>query len=309
MTISRRGFIGTGAELTAASLLAAAPTAQAAAPDAFNFISIGDWGRNGAHHQRNVAQAMADRAASDAPRFILSLGDNFYESGVTSVTDPQWKTSFEDVYHQASLQRPWKVILGNHDYRGNVPAQLDYSAHSRRWQLPARYHTHAEILADGTTVEIFFLDTSPFIRKYLGTVTDISGQDPRAQRAWLDTALGRSQARWKIVVGHHPIYTALGGADHDQPDLIAALEPVLRRHAVKLYINGHDHCMQYVEMGGIAYVTNGVGSEIYTPGTPSRAGFALGAHGFLTTSVTRGEIGLAFIDMNGKTRFARTIAA
>ncbi|HQT61878.1 MAG TPA: tartrate-resistant acid phosphatase type 5 family protein [Acidiphilium sp.] len=309
MTISRRSFIGTGAELTAASLLAAAPAAQAAAQDAFRFLSIGDWGRNGAHHQRNVAQAMADRAASDAPRFILSLGDNFYESGVTSVTDPQWKTSFEDVYHQASLQRPWKVILGNHDYRGNVPAQLDYSAHSRRWQLPARYYTHTETLADGTAVEIFFLDTSPFIRKYVGTVTNISGQDPHAQLAWLDAALGRSKARWKIVVGHHPIYTPIGGADHDQPDLIAALEPVLRRHAVKLYINGHDHCMQYVEMGGISYVTNGVGSEIYTPGTPSRAGFVLGAHGFLTTAVTSAAIGFAFVDMDGKTRFAKTITA
>ncbi|BAJ81595.1 MULTISPECIES: tartrate-resistant acid phosphatase type 5 family protein [Acidiphilium] len=309
MTISRRGFLGTGAELTAASLLAAAPAAHAGTVDAFRFLSIGDWGRDGAHHQRNVAQAMADRAAADSPRFILSLGDNFYESGVKSVNDPQWKTSFEDVYDQASLQRPWKVILGNHDYRGNVPAQIEYSKRSKRWQLPARYYTHTETLPGGGEAEIFFLDTSPFIRKYVGTVTDISGQDPHAQRAWLDDALGRSAARWKIVVGHHPLYTALGGPGHDQPDLIAALEPVLRRHGVKLYINGHDHSMQYVEMGGVSYVTNGVGSEIYDPGTPSRAGFCLGAHGFLTTSVTREAIAFAFIDMDGKTRFAKSISA
>lgn len=110
------------------------------------------------------------------------------------------------------------------------------------------------------------------------------------------------------MIGHHPLFTALGGHYHDQPDLIAALEPVLRRHRVPLYLNGHDHSMQYVEMGGIAYATNGVGSEIYDPGTPSRDGFCLGAHGFLATDVTRDAIALTFIDMDGKTRFAKTIA-
>lgn len=310
MTISRRRFLGTGAELTAASLVAAAPARAADAP--FRFLSIGDWGRDGTHHQRAVAQAMAERAAASDPRFILSLGDNFYEAGVTSDTDPQWQTSFEDIYDQPSLQRPWKVILGNHDYRGNVPAQLEYTKRSKRWDLPARYytstHTQHEAMAGGE-LELFCLDTSPFIRKYVGSYTDTSGQNPHAQRAWLDAALGRSTARWKIVVGHHPLYTALGGHYHDQPDMIAAIEPVLRRHKVPLYLNGHDHSMQYVEMGGIAYVTNGAGSEIYHPGPPSRAGFCLGAHGFLATDVTHEAIALTFIDSDGQTRFATTITA
>ena len=45
------------------------------------------------------------------------LGDNIYDSGVTSVTDPQWQTKFEIPYMGVNL--PFYVVLGNHDYGGN----------------------------------------------------------------------------------------------------------------------------------------------------------------------------------------------
>ena len=307
MIISRRRFLESTAEIGAVSLLAATPAIAAA--QKLGFFVIGDWGRHGAHHQTAVGRAMAAAAAVSDPRFIISAGDNFYESGVTGIHDPQWQSSFEDVYTEATLHRPWHVILGNHDYRGNVEAQIDYSRLSKRWHLPERYYTRVETLPGGGGAEIFFLDTSPFIRKYLGTSTRIEGQNPHAQRAWLDAALGRSTARWKIVIGHHPVYTTLGGAGHDQPDLIAAIEPLLRRHRVPLYINGHDHSMQYVEMGGIAYVTTGAGSETYSPGPASRAGFVSGAHGFLGCAVTHEAIGLDFVDSAGRSLFRKTIAA
>lgn len=309
MGISRRRFLESGAELGAVSLLAGTPAvaAAAAAPET-RFFVIGDWGRNGKHHQRAVGQAMAAAAVATNPDFIVSAGDNFYESGVTGLSDPQFATSFEDVYSQASLHRPWHVILGNHDYRGNVDAQIAYSKLSSRWQMPARYYART-VSTSGGGVDIFYLDSSPFIRKYIGTVTDIAGQDPKAQLAWLDAALGRSKARWKIVIGHHPLYTALGGHGHDQPDMIAAFEPVLRRHNVPLYINGHDHSMQYVEMTGVSYVTTGAGSHTYQPGPPSRAGYCSGDHGFLSVAVSGAAARLDFVDMRGRSVFVKTISA
>jgi tartrate-resistant acid phosphatase type 5 len=301
MTLSRRRLLGTGA-------LAALPLPAAAAAAPLRFFVIGDWGRDGAHHQRAVADAMAAASTARDPRFIVSAGDNFYENGVASVRDPQWQTSFERIYAAPSLQKPWHVILGNHDYRGNVAAQLDYARVSPRWHLPARTYTHTAPVGDGTTVEFFCLDTSPFIRAYLGTTTRIADQHPRAQRDWLDAALARSTAQRRIVIGHHPIYTALGGREHDQPDLIAAIDPVLRRHRVPIYINGHDHTMQYVALGGVAYVTSGTGSETYQPGAPARPGFVSGAHGFLACAFAPDGLRLDFIDAAGRTRFARTVA-
>ena len=110
---------------------------------------------------------MGSTAAEISSRFVISVGDNFYEDGVANVSDPQWQTSFERIYTHPALSTPWHVILGNHDYQGNVDAQLAYSARSRRWSLPSPYYTRTETLADGTTVEFFFLDTSRYILEYL----------------------------------------------------------------------------------------------------------------------------------------------
>jgi acid phosphatase len=237
------------------------------------------------------------------------MGDNFYENGVDSVDDPQWLSSFENIYTAPSLQSPWRVILGNHDYRGNVQAQLEYK--SPRWYLPGRYYQLSETLPDGEKADFFYLDTSPFIRNYIGTKVNIAGQDTAAQLAWLDKALGTSTARWKIVIGHHPIYTALApepGFDHDQPDLIARLDPILRAHDIHIYINGHDHNLQAVTMNGITYVTNGAGSETYQAMSATiRGGFVSGAHGFMTIALSSQKLDYALIDMAGTTLYAQTI--
>ncbi|OYV25972.1 MAG: acid phosphatase [Acidocella sp. 20-63-7] len=309
MHLTRRQFVSRSA--TAATATAAVNVLPAAAAGAaLPFILVGDWGRRGHDDQRNVAVQMGKTAAALDSRFIVSVGDNFYENGVTGLDDPQWQASFEDIYTAPALQRPWKVILGNHDYRGNVPAQLDYSRVSRRWGLPARYYTETVVLPDGGGADFFYLDTSPFIRKYLGTRTDISGQDPAAQQAWLDAALARSTADWKIVIGHHPIYTSVEGTDsydHDQPDLIAQINPLLIKHNVPIYVCGHDHCLQSVKMTGRTYVVTGAGSQTYTPNGTVRGGFASGAHGFMTVQLSRAALHYALVDMTGKTLYAETL--
>jgi tartrate-resistant acid phosphatase type 5 len=309
MTLSRRHLLARGAALSGGAAL---PAGAAAADSALNFVLVGDWGRQGRDNQRNVADQMGQTAAAIGSRFTVSVGDNFYENGVTGLSDPYWQTSFEQIYTAPALQSVWRVILGNHDYRGNVPAQLAYTDNSHRWYLPARYYQISEALPGGGVADFFYLDTSPFIKSYIGSKTDISGQDTDAQLAWLDAALANSTANWKIVIGHHPIYTALQDADgyiHDQPDLIARLNPLLVAHKVPIYINGHDHTLQAVRMDGIIYVTNGAGSLTYQPGPPIRDGFVSGDHGFMTCAVTAQTLNFRLIDMAGTTLFAQTLTA
>ncbi len=43
-------------------------------------VQVGDWGREGMQNQTAVAALMAQVADSVKPDFILSMGDNFYES-------------------------------------------------------------------------------------------------------------------------------------------------------------------------------------------------------------------------------------
>ena len=76
--------------------------------------------------------------------------------------DPLWMTNYELIYSHPELQIPWYPILGNHEYRGNTQAVLDYSAVSRRWQMPARYYSKV-FEEDGATLRVVFIDTTPLM--------------------------------------------------------------------------------------------------------------------------------------------------
>ena len=62
---------------------------------ALNFLSVGDWGRNGRENQDLVAAAMGAWAERVGAAFVVSVGDNFYDAGVAS---PAAVVRFTDVY-------------------------------------------------------------------------------------------------------------------------------------------------------------------------------------------------------------------
>src|SRR5579863_2478294 len=95
--ISRRKVLG-GMVGAAALASVRPPRAAAAGGAAVNFLVVGDWGRQGADHQRDVATQMGKSAAALGSRCVVSVGDNFYEDGVASTADPQWRSSFEEIY-------------------------------------------------------------------------------------------------------------------------------------------------------------------------------------------------------------------
>ena len=39
--------------------------------------------------------------------FVISTGDNFYEDGLTGVSDPAFNESFINIYTTSSLQKQW----------------------------------------------------------------------------------------------------------------------------------------------------------------------------------------------------------
>jgi tartrate-resistant acid phosphatase type 5 len=300
----RAALQGLGLALAAFGL----PAFAQASEKSLNFLAVGDWGREGGFHQADVAARMGETAAAIKARFVISVGDNFYEDGVAAVDDPQWKTSFEDVYSAPSLQVPWRVILGNHDYHGNTQAQLDYTARSRRWRLPSRWYSLSETAPDGARVDLFFLDTSPFISGYYADgakKVKVAGQDTAAQLAWLDAALARSQADWKIVVGHHPVWPlrSEGGEDGGAAkDMQAKVDPILRAHRIPLYLNGHDHDLQHVEKAGTHYICTGAGSKTRKACEQGDGSdFCSVESGFVACAVDRQAIRIVYRDHTGAT--------
>ncbi|WP_336964987.1 tartrate-resistant acid phosphatase type 5 family protein [Sphingobium aquiterrae] len=306
--ISRRDLMGSFTAAAAATALA--PLEAEARAASLNFLSIGDWGRNGNGHQRDVAVQMGKAAEETGARFTVSVGDNFYGSGVASVTDPQWQSSFEEVYSAGSLQHRWYAVLGNHDYKGDPQAQIDYSKVSRRWTMPGRYFMVEGSSIGAPHVDLFMIDTPPIITGYRDEPAEtaqhhVHDQNPEAQIAWLDAALAKSRAPWKLVFGHHPIRT--GGQHGPSKDMIAHVQPLLKQHGVQLYVCGHDHDMQHIAADGMHYILTGCGSTVRPVTTVEGTRFALSQSGFSLFRSTPGALTVEFRDYLGATVYAATI--
>lgn len=201
------------------------------------FLFFGDAG-TGSKEQFQVGKSMVDFCKTSKCDFVTLLGDNFYPSGVKHTKDPLWKSAFESPY--ADLNILFYAILGNHDYRGNIKAQLEYGKISNKWKMPNRYYS----LSQGP-VDFFFLDTNDF---------------NSTQRDWLKKALSSSQNPWKIVCGHHPIYSygGHGNSEELQKELLPLIEG-----KVDFYLAGHDHNKQVIKKNSssITYIVSGAGSQ------------------------------------------------
>lgn len=287
-------------------------------PDALQFIVVGDWGRQGEYYQTAVAKQMTNATISLDADFIVSTGDNFYPDGVGSVTDPLWKTSFEDVYKQFPLQRKWYSVLGNHDYRSNPQAQVEYSSISKRWQMPARYFSKKMMINDDTAAQVLFvfIDTSPFVTKYYADEVygpRVITQDTAAQIKWLDSVLSSpsSNIRWKIIVGHHPLYTGGKRLDaKDTKDVNQVFKPLFEKYKVDMYLCGHEHHLEYIKPDGAThYFISGAGSEVRpVKGYPKYGKFAASKAGFMSFSVTSDKVLVQVIDKDGLITYTNAIS-
>ncbi len=198
---------------------------------------------------KKVANQLGKTAREFKPSFIASLGDNIYPSGVRSTQDYNWIASFESVYTNHSLQTDWYVVLGNHDYKGNVDAEVDYTKISRRWNLPARYYSKKVLINEDSTKEILlvFLDTTPLISQYYHSrdhADNVKSQDTAAQRIWLEQVLSdpSPNIKWKFVFGHHPLYTGGGRMNAaETKELNQLLKPIFDKYKVDAYVCGHEH--------------------------------------------------------------------
>jgi acid phosphatase len=289
----------------------AATAAVTALPSAFgaisapnlNFLVVGDWGRDGNEHQREVAVQMGKAAETLASQCVISVGDNFYEDGVQSTSDPLWRSSFEDIYSAPSLQVPWYVALGNHDYRGVPQAQLDYSRISKRWRMPSRYYKVPGSQIGAPHLDLFVIDTSPLVHKYRKDVhsaiaENVASQDVSAQLRWLDAQLSQSVAPWKLVVAHHTVHS--GGSGHgDTPETTELIQPLLLKHGVQAYINGHDHDLQHIRRGGVDYLCCGAGSEVRPVQAVTGTLFCTARSGFAAVRSSPDSLSLEFRDFTG----------
>lgn len=227
------------------------PAATAAGP--VRVLAFGDFGA-GTRAQARVARAIAEVHRREPFHFGVTLGDNFYPDGLDSPIHPRWRTQWEEMYGGLGIRV--YATLGNHDH--HVPAspgaEQARSRLSRSWCLPRPFYTFT-----AGPVQLFALDTVPIEER---------SAMAREQLAWLDGALAASRAPWKVVYGHHPVYTngSHGGAGGVLPAIRDALLPLLKKHRVDIYLAGHDHDLQALAPeGGVHFLISGGGGRDVRP--------------------------------------------
>jgi tartrate-resistant acid phosphatase type 5 len=203
---------------------------------------------------------------------VLLVGDNFYPCGILGLDDPQWTKITQ---HFGPLHVPIYPILGNHDYGDpqvhdgklstcgptDPDAELEEVERFADWHFPARsYELHSQL------VDIIMMDSQPiasgFTAPFRGSAT--ATEDVQ----FLKQELERSTATWRIVVGHHTIYSSgVHGRTNDslRTNMRALLPMLDGSHGADLYICGHDHDLELIgnESGARPwFLISGAGSAL-----------------------------------------------
>lgn len=167
---------------------------------------------------------------------ILLLGDNIYETGVTSVNDKQFQTKFEDPYQK--INKNFYLCLGNHDYGNSYfrndkyKYQIEYSQLSKKWNLPKRYYNLVR-----HPCEFFFLDTN----------FDMMSESVIMQQYNdIKKMIQNSKQRWKIICGHHT-WRCIGGHGNADKRHEKFMNDLCNEVDFHLYMCGHDHCKNIIK--------------------------------------------------------------
>ncbi len=280
------------------------------------FVVLGDTGE-GNEDQFAVAQAIVEICAQKGCDFAVLTGDNFYDSGVSGVDDPQWQSKFEEPYMDFTF--PVYAVLGNHDYGGNGIGvdfdfmkdeyQVQYTQKSELWRMPDSYYSFKQAHA-----EFFGLDTNE-------VMTDPLNGDSDPQKQWLKDQLAKSAATWKIAFGHHPY---ISNGDHGNAGSYENIEgiplPFVTGESVKafmedavcgkvdVYICGHDHNLQWLEATcGTEFIVSGAGSKAEALPGSNPSHFEHSMEGFIWVELMGDTFTGVFYDKTGAELFSRSI--
>lgn len=221
-----------------------------------------------------VASAMQTFCASgERCQLAVMLGDNIYPDGADGAADGRDARRFHDLFvtpfaglAQGRDDFRIYVVLGNHDWRtsrAGALAQLRFLEATRPFYMDGFFYRIKPPAAHGE-VEIFALDTELLLsgqKVYEASLADDGSelrstdlevprpwavpqsQAERNMAAWLENALAGSDARWKIVIGHHPLWSSSGSKQEQARVLRRLILPALCRHA-DAYLAGHDHTLE-----------------------------------------------------------------
>ncbi len=262
------------------------------AENSVHFFSFGDWG-SGTQDQKNVALETGKICHKYHCDFGLFLGDNFYPAGVSSTQDPYWQSRYRDLYHD--LKIPLYAALGNHDWKGNPQAEIDFTKDDPYWRMPD-YQYSFRYPEKESLLQVFVIDSDH--------------SDHQAQE-WLKEAIKKSKATWKILAFHHPLLN--NGTEHpsDEKKLWPHLRPIVCGK-IDLFLAGHEHIFSHLkgkldECPVEQMVIGTGGKELYKVGkTPEGASvlYSESQYGLGFFTLSQKKMTLDFYHADGKKAYS-----
>lgn len=209
-----------------------APPKTSTAP--VRFVALGDLGES-----TKSQNAVARRLAEVEYDFALVTGDIAYPAGSLR----SFEQYFFDIYAPMLRHIPFFVASGNHDnnYGESSPFAQVFALPENGGEAGIeKWYSF-----DWGPVHFAVLDT-----ERIGTT----------QQKWLDADLARSDAPWKLVMGHRPPYSS--GQHGNDGDVQEWFVPIFEKHQVSLTFWGHDHNYERTKpIRGVTYLVTGGGGK------------------------------------------------
>lgn len=257
-----------------AETIAAADALTPATPPLFRFAAVADTG-TGDRAQYAVARAMVRHHKRHPFDLVLLAGDNIYRNGEIEKINKVFERPYQPL-----LQRGVKfyACLGNHDIRTeNGDRQIEYP----HFNMAGRYYTFRR-----DSVQFFAIETP-------------HEADWKRQLTWLREELRKSDAPWKVVFGHHPLYSS--GKYGVNEGRIKKLTPLFKKYGVQLYINGHEHDYERTRpIDGTTYLICGAGAKSRPVGRSEWTEYATERLSFAVNEVYGDRIVISGIDKKGR---------
>jgi hypothetical protein len=194
------------------------------AADTFRFIYLGDI-QDLAGGGSETKELLASISRRESGAAFWALGGDVVERP----HDQYWNEYFTAI-DTIACTMPVIACPGNHEYRKGIAGRLDERfVHVFSHLADSRTDGHAVFDMRYGNAAIITLDSNR------DTWTLLS------QRNWLEQALERAKdARWKIVILHHPLYSVRGRSRHFF--IRRLFDPLIRRYGVDVVLQGHEHC-------------------------------------------------------------------
>ena len=209
--------------------------------DKFSFLFVGD--------VQDTIGGIANRLLMEAwtrhpeVEFLVCGGDL-----TERPANQYWAETFRDL-DSIGQSMPMLNVAGNHDYFKGIIRRLE-----RRFPLVFSYFLDSKV-DDNMVYTVTYGDAQLFVldsnREFFFLWK---------QRQWLEDQLKKSQAKWKILVLHHPLHSIKGNNNNMVQRWM--FDDLVHQYNVDLVLQGHEHA--YARMIDGRYKNGAPAVPVYT---------------------------------------------